>query len=280
MIRDCFNLPHGNDTLTIFRKDQILLDREYDKLDAINTICETPRTTTAPLKAKDLTLNCRIIHHIIGLCLIPKSGGRDQLTELEIYFVWAIWVNRPLDWTDIIFALLGQGLKRKDANLPYGIALTSLFRYLKINLANERDVYRLATNDFYSSRTIALMGYTFDEANDRWVKKDSTSGAPTNQGGDGGELGGDPTPASGSDPSQQAPALAAPPTLADVMEVLNRNVQRMDSRFDQMDTNNNALDSKMASRFSHMYIHQQHLENAIKEINSEYAFPDWTDDED
>jgi len=262
MLRDCFHLRHDNDTITIYRKDQILVDREYNKLDAINTICDIPRNTTvAGLKAKDLTLNCRIIHHIIGMCIMPKSGGRDQLTELEIYFIWAIWVNRPLDWADIIFGLLGQGLKRKDANLPYGIALTTLFRYFDINLSLESDVYRLATTDFYSSRNIALMGYTFDENNDRWLKKGADRDAPTNQGGDGGELGSDPAQASGGGPSQPTPALPAPTTLDDIMAAIN------------------ALDAKMDSRFTRMYIHQKHTENAIKEINSEYAFPEWSDDE-
>jgi len=262
MLRDCFHLPHGNNTLTIYRKDQIILDREYDKLNAINVICEMPRNTTvASLKAKDLTLNCRIIHHVLGLCLLPKSGGRDQLTELEIYLVWAIWTNRPLDWANIIFANLGQGLKRKDANLPYGIALTSLFRFFDVNLALERDIYRLTTTDFYSSRNIALMGYTFDENNDRWIKKGADREAPPHQGGDGGEIGRDPTQASESGPSQTVPALPAPPTLDDIMNAIN------------------ALDAKMESRFAKMYLHQQHSENAIKEINTEYAFPDWSDDE-
>lgn len=74
-------------------------------------------------------------------------------------------MNRPLNWANIVFAILGQGLKRKDVNLLYGIALTSLFNYLDINLAHENDVYRLTMGDYYTSRTITLKGYFFDEAN-------------------------------------------------------------------------------------------------------------------
>lgn len=106
----------------------------------------------------------------------------------------------------------------------YVIALGSLFNYLNINLANENNVYRLMMGDYYTSRIIILMGYSLDEANARWLKKGTTSqvsGAPSSQGGvsDGHDSG--PNVACRSGVPQQFSALAALPTLADVMEALN-----------------------------------------------------------
>lgn len=91
------------------------------------------------------------------------------------------------------------------------------FQYLEINLANEVNVYRLATGDYYTSRTITLMGYTFDDDNSCWIKKRTTSGAPSSQ----SEEGGGTNIPSGSEAPPPIPNLMAPPTLADVMDALN-----------------------------------------------------------
>ena len=143
----------------------------FDKLEAINIICDQPRDNVVEtIKAVDLTVECRIIHHVIGYCLIPKSGTREQVTELELYLIWAIWVNRPLDWTNIIFQNLGKGIKRKDGNCPYGITLTSLFNYLNVDLSNEEG-FALVSGDFYNTNTMNFMGFYLDDNTQTWRKK-------------------------------------------------------------------------------------------------------------
>lgn len=80
MIQDYFQLRSGgNESLIIFKNDKKILDREFDKLTTINAICEIPPiSNVATIRARDLTLDCRLLHHVIGYYLLLKSGNREK----------------------------------------------------------------------------------------------------------------------------------------------------------------------------------------------------------
>lgn len=105
------------------------------------------------VKSIHFTLPCRLIHLILIYNITPKSGSRDQITNLEMYLIWAIWSRRWLNWAGVIFNHLSKmGAPRKDSNLGYGIALFKLFENFEVDMKNEVDIHKLTKNNYFTKK--------------------------------------------------------------------------------------------------------------------------------
>lgn len=139
-------------------------------VNVVNAICqEAQNDLVQTVKNIHLTLPYRLIHLILTYNITPKLASRDQINNLEVYLIWAIWTRKRLNWAGIIFyRFFKRGILRNNSNLEYGIALFKLFKNFEVDMEHEIDVHKLTKDDYFSKDIICKMYY--DLVDDRWVK--------------------------------------------------------------------------------------------------------------
>uniref|UniRef100_A0A2N9IDN7 Putative plant transposon protein domain-containing protein n=1 Tax=Fagus sylvatica TaxID=28930 RepID=A0A2N9IDN7_FAGSY len=70
----------------------------YDPLESIRQMCGNPniQELSRP-KIADLTLESRLIHHIIAHNILPRSGSYEYTSYLDLFIMWAILNKVKLD---------------------------------------------------------------------------------------------------------------------------------------------------------------------------------------
>ena len=58
----------------------------FDQLECINKLSGRRLVGPIKLKAKDLNLTAKLIHHIIGYIILPRSGHRDEISAFRSLF--------------------------------------------------------------------------------------------------------------------------------------------------------------------------------------------------
>ena len=119
-------------------------------------------------KANELPLRSRILHHIISNNIIPRGGHRDEISFTDLYLIFCLLEGIRTNLPFLILHKMADGNNvARDPNLPYGMALTRIFRYFKVNLDDETEISPPKSD--YNKTTIKLMGYKFQ--NGRWISK-------------------------------------------------------------------------------------------------------------
>ncbi|GFY99249.1 hypothetical protein Acr_13g0006500 [Actinidia rufa] len=87
-------------------------------------------------RANMLPLELRLVHHFISTILIPKTGKFEYVSDRELFFLWAYVTDSKID---VALFILDQMHKVtiKKINLPYGMLLTKVFKYFRVDLNDE-----------------------------------------------------------------------------------------------------------------------------------------------
>ena len=124
----------------------------------------------AQTKANTLPLELRLVHHFICTILIPKTGKFEYVSDRELFFLWAYVTNSKID---LALFILDQMFKAtiKKASLPYGMLLTKVFKYFRVELDDETVRIPKAVSDEYNEKTLRRMGYEL--IGNKWTPKQS-----------------------------------------------------------------------------------------------------------
>ena len=128
------------------------------------------RSNTTEIKASMLKLSSRLIHSIIGYCIVPRRGTRATCNQLDFFLVWAISMGYKVDYASLMFHHLVEITNRKKQGLVYGMALTRFFKFYDIELNDETDVIVPTDNELYTTKTLRLMQYSIQRG--QWVPND------------------------------------------------------------------------------------------------------------
>ncbi|KAF5200966.1 hypothetical protein FRX31_009447 [Thalictrum thalictroides] len=117
-----------------------------------------------------LTVESRLIYHIITFCITPKTESRDHVSSLETFLIWAILTGKSINLPAIIVAHISDVVKPKKSRtgLPYGMAPTELFHFFKLPLKHYPEIIVPSCHDKYSSSFLKRMNFKL--INDIWVK--------------------------------------------------------------------------------------------------------------
>ena len=119
------------------------------------------------VEARDFDVEKRLLHHIVSKIVLPRSERFDLVTNRDIVVMYHILKEIPTNLSKlIIFAMKDAMMKRKTA-LPYGMALTHVFRMVGIRLRDESSC-ELGHTDIYNEHSLHRMGY--NKVNDRWIR--------------------------------------------------------------------------------------------------------------
>uniref|UniRef100_A0A2N9II70 Putative plant transposon protein domain-containing protein n=1 Tax=Fagus sylvatica TaxID=28930 RepID=A0A2N9II70_FAGSY len=102
----------------------------YDPLESIRQMCGNPniQELSRP-KIADLTLESRLIHHIIAHNILPRSGSYEYTSYLDLFIMWAILNKVKLDLAFYITWHMETCVKKKNGALPYGLHITTILNH-------------------------------------------------------------------------------------------------------------------------------------------------------
>ena len=107
----------------------------------------------ATVKANQLSAQMRLLHHIVSRILLPKTGLFDYITKQELIIMVCLIRGREINLPAILFHQIREASERKRACLPYGMALTLIFREYEVSL--EREAYLcILHSDVYDDRSL------------------------------------------------------------------------------------------------------------------------------
>ncbi|GFY87030.1 hypothetical protein Acr_05g0006690 [Actinidia rufa] len=121
-------------------------------------------------RANTLPLELRLVHHFISTILIPKTGKFEYVSDRELFFLWAYVTDSKID---VALFILDQMHKAtiKKINLPYGMLLTKIFKFFRVDLSDEAIRVPKAVSDEYNEKTLKRMGYELKGS--QWTLKSS-----------------------------------------------------------------------------------------------------------
>ncbi|KAF5188477.1 hypothetical protein FRX31_021936 [Thalictrum thalictroides] len=123
------------------------------------------------ISVNQLTVEARLIHHIITFCITPRTGSRDHhVSSIETFLIWAILIGKRINIPAIILAHISDVVKPKKSRtgLPFGMTLTELFHSFKLPLKHYPEIIYPSCHDKYSSLSLKRMNFRL--INDIWVK--------------------------------------------------------------------------------------------------------------
>ena len=135
-------------------------------------MCRNP-SIEVPVRPKisKLTLESRLIHHIITHNILSMSGSYEYISYLDAFIIWCILNKVKLNPTFYVGWHMDACVKKKNGALPYGLHITTILNHFEVNVSGEKKTQNAIPTDFYGETTIIQMKYEFK--NNTWVKKDA-----------------------------------------------------------------------------------------------------------
>jgi hypothetical protein len=144
----------------------------YNPLESIRQMCGNPSIEEAYRpKISKLTLESRIIHHIITHNILPRSGSYEYISYLDLFIIWCILNKVKLDLAFYIGWHMDTCVKKKNGALPYGLHITTILNHFRVNVSGEKETRKAIQTDVYGEITMKQMKFEFK--NNTWVKKDA-----------------------------------------------------------------------------------------------------------
>ncbi|XP_016178255.1 uncharacterized protein LOC107620637 [Arachis ipaensis] len=105
----------------------------------IHQICENLSGLDGTIPThKALGQTNSLLHRIITHILTPQSGSHNRVTVSDCLIIFALVTSTPISFSYIMIRHIWESVKStKKANLPYGMFLTCIFEYFKVDLTNE-----------------------------------------------------------------------------------------------------------------------------------------------
>ena len=122
-------------------------------------------------KISELTLESRLIHHIITHNILPRSGSYEYTFYLDLFIIWCILNKVKLDLAFYIGWHMDTCVKKKNGALPYGLHITTIFNYFGVNISGEKETRKVIQTNVYGETTMKQMKFKFK--NNIQVKKDA-----------------------------------------------------------------------------------------------------------
>ncbi|GAV73367.1 hypothetical protein CFOL_v3_16853 [Cephalotus follicularis] len=110
------------------------------------------------LYTNKLSVNHRLLHHLIVHQLVPTGGGYVKLTRMQAFLMWCIIFKVEFFYPLLMLHTMVRAFTQKKSLLPFGCILTKIFRHYEINLEGEIGT-KLKEEDTYSKSTLNHMGW-------------------------------------------------------------------------------------------------------------------------
>ncbi|GAV92300.1 hypothetical protein CFOL_v3_35680 [Cephalotus follicularis] len=111
-----------------------------------------------------LSVDHRLLHHLIVHQLLPTGGGYAKLTRMQAFLMWCIISKIEFRYPPLMLHTMVRAFSQKKSVLPFGCILTKIFQYLDVRLEGEIGA-KLKKEDTYNKSTLNHMGWKKQDGN-------------------------------------------------------------------------------------------------------------------
>ncbi|GAV87115.1 hypothetical protein CFOL_v3_30541 [Cephalotus follicularis] len=110
------------------------------------------------LTTNRLSVDHRLLHHLIVHQILPTGGGYAKLSRMQVFIMWCIISKVEFCFPLLILKTMVRAFSQKKSVLPYGSLLTLVFLHYHIPLEGETPT-KLKKEDTYNKSTLNRMGW-------------------------------------------------------------------------------------------------------------------------
>ncbi|GAV80396.1 hypothetical protein CFOL_v3_23857 [Cephalotus follicularis] len=113
-----------------------------------------------------LSVDHRLLHHLIVHQLLPTGGGYAKLSRMQAFLMWCIISKIEFCYPLLMLHTMVQAFTQKKSVLPFGCILTKVFRHHEVRLEGEIGT-KLKKEDTYNKSPLNRMGWKKQGGN--WI---------------------------------------------------------------------------------------------------------------
>ncbi|GAV59766.1 hypothetical protein CFOL_v3_03297 [Cephalotus follicularis] len=121
-----------------------------------------------------LSVDHRLLHHLIVHQILPTGGGYAKLTRMQAFLMWCIISKIEFCYPFLMLHFMVRAFTQKKSVLPFGCILTKIFLYHEVHLEEEIGT-KLKKEDTYNKSTLNRMGWKKQEGNLTYCLKSDQS---------------------------------------------------------------------------------------------------------
>ncbi|GAV86780.1 hypothetical protein CFOL_v3_30206 [Cephalotus follicularis] len=110
------------------------------------------------LTTNRLSVDHRLLHHLIVHQILPTSGGYAKLSRMQVFLMWCILSKIEFCFPLLMLKTMVRAFSQKKSVLPFGSILTKVFQHFHIRLEGEIAT-KLKKEDTYNKSTLNRMGW-------------------------------------------------------------------------------------------------------------------------
>ncbi|GAV64738.1 hypothetical protein CFOL_v3_08253 [Cephalotus follicularis] len=114
------------------------------------------------LTTNRLSVDHRLLHHIIVHQILPTDGGYAKLSRMQVFLMWCILSKIEFCFPLLMLMTMVRAFSQKKFVLPFGSILTKVFQHFHIRLEGEVAT-KLKKEDTYNKSTLNRMGWKKQE---------------------------------------------------------------------------------------------------------------------
>ncbi|GAV67277.1 hypothetical protein CFOL_v3_10783 [Cephalotus follicularis] len=110
------------------------------------------------LNTNRLSVDHRLLHHLIVHQLLPTGGGYAKLSRMQAFLMWCILSKIEFCFPLLMLKTMVRAFTQKKSVLPFGSILTKIFQHNQVRLEGEVAT-KLKKEDTYNKSTLNRMGW-------------------------------------------------------------------------------------------------------------------------
>ncbi|GAV79231.1 hypothetical protein CFOL_v3_22696 [Cephalotus follicularis] len=114
------------------------------------------------LTTKRLSVEHRLLHHLIVHQILPTGGGYAKLSRMQVFLMWCILSKIEFCFPLLMLKTMVRAFSQKKSVLPFGSILTKVCQHCQIRLEGEIAT-KLKKEDTYNKSTLNRMGWKKQE---------------------------------------------------------------------------------------------------------------------
>jgi len=140
--------------------------QRFNKMQFYRSCVRNPTEPVARFNAGSLTLNPRLLAHIIAWQITPRGSNHVVLHEEDLILLYCIMNQLKVNWVSTMVEHMLKSTRLPDYRFPYAIFVSKLIDYFQVDTTNERnDIIKAASA--IDNSTLMKMGFHKEE--DGWI---------------------------------------------------------------------------------------------------------------
>ncbi|KAJ1413046.1 hypothetical protein SESBI_19977 [Sesbania bispinosa] len=112
----------------------------YDRTEALKGMIKQGLQPPNKVNAGSLNVEDRLLHYTLARIMIPRGSNYAQLTEEDIFVLWAMKERILINWPLYICQHMQKVKARKMTDLPYAMLITKMFDHYGVDNGKEGEV--------------------------------------------------------------------------------------------------------------------------------------------